>query len=230
MKIIVAIDGFAASGKSTIAQDLAEKTGYTHVDSGAMYRAVTLFGMQKGLVTSPSNIDSKKLIELLPTIKITFDRTPDSYATVLNGKNVEKVIRSLEVSNLTPHVAKIAEVREFLTSRLRVLGKDKGVVMEGRDIGTVVFPDAKMKVFVTAPLNLSVERRLEELKQQGNPATYQSVKNDILERDKIDAAWTHPAKDAIQIENGSEPLTGIVQKLLAIFDKLTFNHFENGTE
>ena len=223
MKIIVAIDGFAASGTSTIAQDLAEKTGYTHIDSGAMYRAVTFFGMQKGLVTSASKINSKKLVELLPTINISFDRTPDNYATILNGKNVEKQIRSLEVSNLTPYVAKIAEVRDFLTARLRAMGKDKGVVMEGRDIGTVVFPDAKMKVFVTAPLNLSVERRLEELKQQGNPATCQSVKNDILERDKIDAAWTYPAKDAIRIENGSQPLEDIVRNLLAIFDKLTEN-------
>ena len=223
MKIIVAIDGFAASGKSTIAQDLAEKTGYIHIDSGAMYRAVTLFGMQNGLVVSASNINSKRLIELLPTINISFDRTPDSYATILNGKNVEKEIRSLEVSDLTPHVAKIAEIRDFLTARLRVLGKDKGVVMEGRDIGTVVFSDAKMKVFVTAPLNLSVERRLAELKQQGNPATYQSVKNDILERDKIDAAWTHPAKDAIRIDNGEKPLADIVQNLLVIFDKLTEN-------
>ena len=223
MKIIVAIDGFAASGKSTIAQELAEKTGYTHIDSGAMYRAVTLFGMQKGLITSPTNINSKKLIELLPTISISFDRTLDNYATILNGENVEKEIRSLEVSNLTPHVAKIAEVRDFLTIRLREMGEDKGVVMEGRDIVTVVFPDAKMKVFVTAPLNLSVERRLEELKQQGDPGTYQSVKNDILERDKIDADWTHPAKDAIRIENGSKPIADIVQNLLAIFYKLTEN-------
>ena len=223
MKIIVAIDGFAASGKSTIAQDLAEKTGYTHIDSGAMYRAVTLFGMQNGLVTSASNINAKRLIELLPTINISFDRTPDTYATILNGVNVEKRIRSLEVSDLTPHVAEIAEVRDFLTARLRVLGKDRGVVMEGRDIGTVVFPDAKMKVFVTAPLNLSVERRLEELKQQGNPPTYQSVRNDILERDKIDAAWTHPAKDAILIDNGSKPLDDIVRNLLTIFYKLTEN-------
>ena len=223
MKIIVAIDGFAASGKSTIAQDLADKTGYTHIDSGAMYRAVTLFGMQKGLVNSASDINSKELIALLPTINISFDRTPGSYATILNGENVEKRIRSLEVSNLTPHVAKIAAVRNFLTACLRKLGRDKGVVMEGRDIGTVVFPDAKMKVFVTAPLNLSVERRLQELEKQGNSATYQSVKNDILERDEIDAAWTHPAKDAIRIENGSEPLDGIVQELLAIFYKLTEN-------
>ena len=221
MKIIVAIDGFAASGKSTIAQDLAEKTGYTHIDSGAMYRAVTLFGMQKGLITSTININSKKLIELLPSINISFDRTPETYSTILNGKNVEKEIRSLKVSNLTPHVAKIKEVRDFLTARLRKLGENKGVVMEGRDIGTIVFPHAKMKVFVTAPLNLSVERRLEELKQQGNPATYQSVKNDILERDKIDAAWTHPAKDAIRIENGSKPLDDIIQNLLAIFYRLT---------
>lgn len=223
MKIIVAIDGFASSGKSTIAQDLAEKTGYTHIDSGAMYRAVTLFGVQKGLITSSSDIDSKKLIELLPAINISFDRTPDTYFTMLNGVNVEKEIRSLEISNLTPHVAKIPEVRAFLTARLRVMGKDKGIVMEGRDIGTVVFPEAKMKVFVTAPLNISVERRLKELKQQGNPATYQSVKNDILERDKIDAAWTHPAKDAIRIENGTESLSDIVRYLLSIFDKLTEN-------
>ena len=223
MKIIVAVDGFAASGKSAIAQDLAEKTGYTHIDSGAMYRAVSLFGMQKGLVTSAANINSKKLIELLPTINISFERTPDSYSTILNGENVEKEIRSLEVSNLTPHVAQIAAVRNFLTDRLRSMGKDGGVVIEGRDIGTVVFPDANMKVFVTAPLNLRVERRLAELKQQGNPATYQFVKNDILERDKIDAAWTHPAKDAIRILNGSKPLIDIVQNLLAIFHKLTEN-------
>ena len=97
MKIIVAIDGFAASGKSTIAQDLAEKTGYTHIDSGAMYRAVTLFGLQKGLITSATNINSKKLIELLPTINISFNRTPDNYATILNGENVEKEIRSLKL-------------------------------------------------------------------------------------------------------------------------------------
>ena len=186
-----------------------------------MYRAVTFFGMQKGLITSATDINSKKLIELLPSINISFDRTPETYSTILNGKNVEKEIRSLKVSNLTPHVAKIKEVRDFLTARLRKLGENKGVVMEGRDIGTVVFPDAKMKVFVKAPLNLSVERCLEELKQQGNPATYQSVKNDILERDKIDATWTHPAKDAIRIENGSKPLDDIIQNLLAIFYRLT---------
>ena len=103
------------------------------------------------------------------------------------------------------------------------MGKDKGVVVEGRDIGTVVFPDAKMKVFVTAPLNLSVERRLEELKQQGNPATYKSVEDDIIDRDKIDAAWTYPAKDAIIIENSAEPLSEIVQNLLTIFYRLTQN-------
>lgn len=221
MKIIVAIDGFAASGKSTIAQDLAEKTGYIHIDSGAMYRAITLFGMQKGLITTPTDINSKKLIELLPSINISFDRTLDNYATILNGENVEKEIRSLKVSNLTPLVAKITEVRDFLTARLRELGENKRVVMEGRDIGTIVFPDAKMKVFVTAPLNLSVERRFEELKQQGNPASYQSVKKDILERDKIDAAWTYPAKDAIRIENGSKPLDDIIQNLLAIFYRTT---------
>ena len=136
---------------------------------------------------------------------------------------MEKEIRSLEVSNLTPYVAKILEIRDFLTVRLRDMGKDKGVVMEGRDIGTVVFPDAKMKVFVTAPLNLSVERRLGELKEHGNPASYQSVKNDILERDKIDVDWTHPAKDAIQVENGTKPIGDIVQYLLAIFYKLTEN-------
>lgn len=221
MKIIVAIDGFAASGKSTIAQDLAEKTGYIHIDSGAMYRAVTLLGMQKGLVISATNINTNKLIELLPTINISFERTQNNYFTILNGNNVEKEIRSLKVSNLTPHIAQISEVREFLTSRLRVLGKDKGVVMEGRDIGTVVFPNAKMKVFVTAPLNLSVERRLEELKQEGNQADYKSVEYDLLERDKIDRAWTYPAKDAIRIVNGSNPLVDIVKNLLAIFDKLT---------
>ena len=221
MKIIVAIDGFAASGKSTIAQDLAEKTGYIHIDSGAMYRAITLFGMQKGLITTPTDINSKKLIELLPSINISFDRTLDNYATILNGENVEKEIRSLKVSNLTPLVAKITEVRDFLTARLRKLGENKRVVMEGRDIGTIVFPDAKMKVFVTAPLNLSVERRFEELKQQGNPASYQSVKKDILERDKIDAAWTHPAKDAIRIENDSKPLDDIIQNLLTIFYRTT---------
>lgn len=220
MKIIVTIDGFAASGKSTIAQDLAEKTGYTHIDSGAMYRAVTLFGMQKGLVISASNINTKKLIELLPDINISFDRTPDNYATILNGKNVEKKIRSLEVSNLTPLVAKISEVRDFLNDRLRELGEHKGIVMEGRDIGTVVFPHAKMKVFVTAPLNLSVERRLEELEKQGNPGTFQSVEKDIIKRDKIDAAWTYPAKDAILIHNGDNSINFIIQKLLFDFNRI----------
>lgn len=221
MKIIVAIDGFAASGKSTIAQDLAEKTGYTHIDSGAMYRAVTLYGMQKGLVISASNINSRKLIEFLPSINIAFDRTPDNYSTILNGINVEKEIRSLEVSNLTPYVAEIKQVRDFLTARLREMGKDKGVVMEGRDIGTVVFPNAKMKVFVTAPLNICIERRIEELKRQGNEATYQSVKDDILQRDKIDSAWTHPAKDSIRIDNNGTSVTPVIRDLLSVFNKLT---------
>lgn len=223
MKIIVAIDGFAASGKSTIAQILAEKTGYTHIDSGAIYRAVTLYGMQKGLVKSPSTVDADSLFALLPDIDISFGKTPDGLVTLLNGIDVEKEIRSLKVSNLVPYVAEVNAIRDYLTAKLRLYGKDGGIVMEGRDIGTMVFPEAKMKIFVTAPLSVSVEWRLAELKAQGNPATYQEVKEDILERDKIDARWTYPAPDAIRIDNDNLSVNLIVDDLLKRFYCLTGN-------
>jgi len=186
-KIIVAIDGYSSSGKSTMARELAKRIGYIYVDSGAMYRAVTLYAIKHGMV-SDGKISRSALVATLPEIKISFTPTAADGVqhTHLNGHDVETEIRDMRVSSLVSPVAEIPEVRERLVRMQQELGKSKGIVMDGRDIGTTVFPDAEMKVFVDASPEERACRRLKEMQQKGMDVTYEEVLDNIRRRDHID--------------------------------------------
>lgn len=205
-KITIAIDGFSSTGKSTLAKQLAKKLGYVYVDTGAMYRAVALFAMQNGYI-SLDFFDKETLINSLPYIKLEFKFNPDlGFAEMyLNETNVETEIRTIEVSNFVSKVAEISEVRAKLVEQQQEMGKNKGIVMDGRDIGTVVFPDAELKIFMTAGADTRAQRRFDELQEKGDTVTYEEVLKNVEERDYID---THRedsplvmADDAIEIDN-----------------------------
>lgn len=188
-KIIVAIDGYSSSGKSTMAKQLAAEVGYKYIDSGAMYRAVTLYAMRHGMVAPDGSIDTASLENALPDIDIDFRIDPASGKshTFLNGEDVEAQIRSLEVASHVSPVATVPAVRHFLTEQMRNIGRDKGIVMDGRDIGTAVFPQAEMKVFVDASAEVRARRRYDEMTAKGEPADYEAVLQNVLERDDIDS-------------------------------------------
>lgn len=186
-KIIVAIDGYSSSGKSTMARELARRIGYVYVDSGAMYRAVTLYALEHGMAAD-GKVDREALVAALPEIHISFEPAGADGVqhTLLNGRDVETKIRDMRVSSLVSPVAEIAEVRERLVSLQQESGAGKGIVMDGRDIGTTVFPDAEMKVFVEASPEERARRRLRELEQKGADASYEEVLENIRTRDHID--------------------------------------------
>ena len=205
-KITIAIDGFSSTGKSTLAKQLAKHLGYIYVDTGAMYRAVTLFAMQNGYISNEF-FDKDTLINSLPFIKLHFQFNADlGFAEMyLNDVNVEKEIRTIEVSNFVSKVAEISEVRSKLVEQQQEMGKDKAIVMDGRDIGTVVFPDAELKIFMTASAETRAQRRFDELQAKGDSVTYEEVLKNVQDRDYID---THRddsplviADDAIEIDN-----------------------------
>jgi cytidylate kinase len=205
-KITIAIDGFSSTGKSTLAKQLAKQLGYVYVDTGAMYRAVTLYAMQKGFIGG-GFFDKQTLIDNLPFIELQFKFNPDlGFAEMyLNDVNVEEAIRTIEVSNFVSKVAEVSEVREKLVEQQKEMGKNKGIVMDGRDIGTVVFPDAELKIFMTAAATTRAQRRFDELQQKGDLVSYEDVLQNVEERDYID---THredsplvKAEDAIEIDN-----------------------------
>ncbi|MFV5684583.1 (d)CMP kinase [Flavobacterium sp. GB2R13] len=205
-KITIAIDGFSSTGKSTLAKQLANHLGYVYVDTGAMYRAVTFFAMQNGYINADS-FDKETLINSLPSIKLQFKFNPDlGFAEMyLNDVHVEKEIRTIEVSNFVSKVAEISEVRAKLVEQQKEMGKDKAIVMDGRDIGTIVFPDAELKIFMTAGADTRAQRRFDELQEKGDSVTYEEVLKNVEERDYID---THRkdsplvmADDAIEIDN-----------------------------
>jgi len=205
-KIIVAIDGYSSCGKSTMAKTLARKIGYTYIDSGAMYRAVTLFALENGIITG-SDVDAPGLEKRLNEIKITFstDKETGSNITELNGKDVERRIRTLEVSSHVSAIAALPFIRTFLTAQQRSLGEKKGIVMDGRDIGTTVFPDAELKIFVTASAEVRARRRYDELQAKGERASYEEIIENVKQRDYID---THrevspltQAPDAVVLDN-----------------------------
>ena len=207
-KIIIAIDGFSSTGKSTLAKELAKKLGYVFVDSGAMYRAVTLFAIQNRLIANDF-LDKNSLIENLKSIQLSFKFNPDlGFAEMfLNDKNVEAEIRTLEVAGLVSKIAEISEVRAKLVEQQQEMGKNKAIVMDGRDIGTVVFPDAELKIFMNASLEVKAQRRYDELTQKGDKVTFKEVLENVKQRDYID---THrddsplvKADDAIEIDNSS---------------------------
>jgi cytidylate kinase len=207
-KITIAIDGFSSTGKSTLAKELAKHLGYVYVDTGAMYRAVALFAMQNGYI-GKDFFDIQSLINSLPFIKLVFKFNPDlGFAEMfLNGVNVEAAIRTIEVSSYVSKVAEISEVRSKLVEQQQEMGKKKGIVMDGRDIGTVVFPDADLKIFMTASPRTRAERRYKELQRKGDNVTFDEVLKNVEERDYID---THradsplvKAKDAIEFDNSN---------------------------
>ena len=186
-KITIAIDGYSSSGKSTMAKQLARKIGYVYVDSGAMYRATTLYAIRHAMTDPAKGVDSEALVKALPNIRISFAIAPDqTQHTMLNGEDVEKEIRGMEVSGWVSPVAVIPEVRHYLVALQQGYGAEKGIVMDGRDIGTSVFPDAEMKVFVEASPEVRATRRYNELIEKGTPADYEEVLANIRERDHID--------------------------------------------
>lgn len=207
-KITIAIDGFSSTGKSTLAKQLAQELGYIYVDTGAMYRAVAYFAMQNKLI-SPTSFDTSALIAALPNIKLTFQfNAALGFAEMyLNGENVEKQIRTIEVSNFVSKVAEVSEVRAKLVEQQQEMGKNKGIVMDGRDIGTVVFPEAELKIFMTASAATRSQRRFDELQQKGDKVSYEEVYKNVVERDYIDTNRADSpliiADDAIEIDNSN---------------------------
>lgn len=208
-KIIIAIDGYSSSGKSTMARALAGRLGYRYIDSGAMYRAVTLAAIETGIARSADKtIDKNKLIDLLPSLDIDFEVTPDGkQITLLNGRNVEKLIRGIEVSNLVSVISAIPEVRHELVKKQQSFGLSKGIVMDGRDIGTTVFPDAELKLFVNAPAETRAQRRFNELREKGIESSYDEILENIKLRDHLDETREESplrrASDAIDVDNSN---------------------------
>ena len=225
-KIIIAIDGYSSSGKSTMARELAKRIGYVYVDSGAMYRAVTLYAIKHGMVND-GKIEVDKLIKSLPDIHISFTPTisDGTQHTLLNGLDVESKIRDMQVSSLVSPVAVIPEVRERLVALQQGFGKDKGIVMDGRDIGTTVFPDAEMKVFVDAAPETRARRRYDELRAKGVEADYESVLANVVERDHIDRTRAESplrqAPDAVRLDNSLMTPAEQDRWLLDLFNKVT---------
>ena len=205
-KITIAIDGFSSCGKSTMAKDLAREIGYIYIDSGAMYRAVTLFCLDNGLFTG-DDIDTERLEQEMGRIRISFRLNPETGRpdTYLNGVNVENRIRSMEVSAHVSPVAALPFVRQALVAQQQQMGREKGIVMDGRDIGTTVFPDAELKVFVTASPEIRAQRRYDELKAKGQPADYEDILANVKQRDDIDqhraVSPLRRADDALLLDN-----------------------------
>lgn len=205
-KITIAIDGYSSCGKSTMAKDLAREIGYIYIDSGAMYRAVTLYCIENGLFTA-EGIDTEALQQAMPSIQVSFQLDPTTHRPIthLNGQSVEDRIRTMEVSNCVSPVAALGFVREALVKQQQEMGKAKGIVMDGRDIGTVVFPDAELKIFVTASAEIRAQRRYDELKGKGQEASYEEILANVKERDYIDqnraVSPLRQAEDALLLDN-----------------------------
>ena len=222
-KITIAIDGFSSTGKSTLAKELAKHLGYVYVDTGAMYRAVTYFAMQNGFIRKDF-FDKKSLTERLPDIKLVFKFNSDlGFAEMyLNDVNVEAAIRTIEVSNFVSLIAEISQVRSKLVEQQQEMGKNKGIVMDGRDIGTVVFPDADLKIFMTASPMTRAERRFKELQEKGDKVSFEEVLKNVEERDYID---THrddsplvKASDAIEFDNSNVTKQEQLERVLKLLD------------
>ena len=224
-KITIAIDGHSSCGKSTMAKDLARRLGYVYVDTGAMYRSVTLYALRHGLFLDDGSINTVELAAQMPQINISFrfnEQTgrPDTY---LNGELVEQEIRSLEVSNHVSPIATLGFVREAMVAQQQLMGQGGGVVMDGRDIGTVVFPNAELKVFVTASAEVRAQRRYDELKQKGMAADYADILKNVQERDYIDShrevSPLRQADDAILLDNSHMTIAEQNEWLLARYQE-----------
>ena len=224
-RIIIAIDGFSSCGKSTMAKDLAREIGYIYVDTGAMYRSVTLYALRHGMFRADGSIDTGALEAAMPEIRITFRLNketgrPDTY---LNGELVEKDIRTMEVSSKVSPIAALPFVRKALVEQQQMMGREKGIVMDGRDIGTAVFPDAELKVFVTASAEVRTQRRYDELKAKGMEADYASILKNVEERDYIDShrevSPLRKADDAIELDNSNMTIAEQKQWLREKFEE-----------
>lgn len=224
-KITIAIDGHSSCGKSTMAKDLARETGYIYVDTGAMYRSVALYAMRHDLIDTEGNINTSELEQEMPNVKITFMQNPSTHMpdTYLNGENVEREIRTLEVSQHVSAVAALPFVRRALVEQQQAMGKEKGIVMDGRDIGTTVFPDAELKVFVTASPDVRAKRRFDELKAKGMAADYDDILKNVKQRDYADAhrevSPLRQADDAILLDNSNMTIDEQRQWLLDRFNE-----------
>ena len=224
-KITIAIDGFSSTGKSTLAKQLAKELNYIYVDTGAMYRAVTLYALQNGFITK-DHFNEQALIANLPnvTLKFFFNTNLAHSEVFLNGINVEGQIRTMEISNLVSRIATLHDVRLKLVEQQRFMGKDKGVVMDGRDIGTVVFPDAELKLFMTSGAKVRAQRRYDELNAQGHYVTFNEVLKNIEERDSIDTnredSPLKKADDAIEIDNSDLSKDEQFHKILQLVTKV----------
>lgn len=208
-KITIAIDGFSSCGKSTMAKDLAKEIGYIYIDSGAMYRAVTLYCIENNLFNTDGSVNSAELEKRIDNIRISFvlNKETSRPETFLDGVNVESKIRTMEVSSRVSLVAALGYVREALVRQQQEMGKAKGIVMDGRDIGTVVFPDAELKIFVTASAEIRAQRRYDELKAKGQEVSFDEILNNVQERDRIDqtreVSPLRKADDAIVLDNSN---------------------------
>jgi len=222
-KITIAIDGFSSTGKSTVAKQLAKALSYVYVDTGAMYRAITLYAMRKGYIKTDS-FDVASLIKDLSSLnlKFVFDAGLGYAAIYLNEENVEDEVRTLEVSQYVSRVAAVSEVREKLVAQQQEMGLEKGVVMDGRDIGTVVFPKAELKIFMTATAEERAQRRFKEMKEKGQDVNYEEVLKNVTDRDHLDTTRADSplvkAKDAVEIDNSALNIEQQFQKILQLAD------------
>ena len=219
-KIIVAIDGYSSCGKSTIAKALAKYAGYTYVDTGAMYRAVALYAVRAGIGHQILDV-----VEKLEDIHIGFVQTPEGQHVTLNGEDVEAHIRTLEIGNIASQISTIKQVRAFLVEQQQAMGEKKGIVMDGRDIGTVVFPNAELKLFLTASPEVRAVRRFKELQAKGEKPVWEEVLADVNDRDYRD---THRAEsplrqadDAVVVDNSTMTREEQMKHIIDIFDRAT---------
>lgn len=216
--IIVAIDGYSSCGKSTIAKALAKYAGYTYVDTGAMYRATALYAQRQGLTNNLLQV-----LPLLENIQIGFTQTPDGQHVTLNGEDVETYIRTLEIGNLASQISTIKEVRAFLVAQQQAMGNAKGIVMDGRDIGTVVFPHAELKLFLTASPEVRAERRFKELQAKGENPIFEDVLRDTNDRDYRDTHRTESplrqAEDAVVVDNSHMTREEQMQHIINVFNE-----------
>jgi cytidylate kinase len=223
-KITIAIDGFSSCGKSTMAKDLAREVGYIYVDTGAMYRSVTLYALRNGFFADDNSIDTDGLEKEMENIKISFQLNPETGKpdTYLNGECVEKEIRSMEVSSRVSPIATLPFVRTALVAQQQRMGQDKGIVMDGRDIGTTVFPDAELKIYVTASAEVRAQRRYDELVAKGMPADFEDILKNVKERDYIDShrevSPLRKADDALELDNSNMTIAEQKQWLMEQFN------------